>query len=154
MVEKNDLATQIQNLSRQTFDTKRGKIKGSTVIACILLQLDDDLEVVAMGSGTKSLGQSSYTNDGYFLKDMHAEVLARRAFQRYLLKDLESKKYLGKDGKLKPGVLVYFYTSRTPCGDASMSDEYWTGAKPFDLEECKTVGVTRMKPSRSDLPDS
>jgi len=56
MVEKNDIATHIQNLSRQTFDTKKGKIKGSTVIACILLQLDDVLEVVAMGSGTKSLG--------------------------------------------------------------------------------------------------
>jgi len=42
-----------------------------------------------MGSGTKSLGQGSYTKDGLFLKDMHAEVLAKRAFQRYLLKDLE-----------------------------------------------------------------
>jgi tRNA-specific adenosine deaminase 1 len=95
------------------------------------------LEVVAMGSGTKSLGQSSYSNDGYFLKDMHAEVLARRAFQRYLLKDLLIQKYLKANGDLKPGVSVYMYTSRTPCGDASMSDEYWTGAKPIDSEECK-----------------
>ena len=50
------------------------------MIACILLKFGADLEVVAMGSGTKSIGQSSYTNDGYFLKDMHAEVLAKRAF--------------------------------------------------------------------------
>ena len=31
MVEKNDLATQIQNLSFQAFDTKKGKIKVSRV---------------------------------------------------------------------------------------------------------------------------
>ena len=49
---------------------------------------------------------------------------------------------------------MYLYTSRTPCGDASMSNEFWTGAKPFDSEEYKTQGVTRMKPGRSDLPDS
>lgn len=89
MVEMKNLAIQIQNLSHQTFEQKKGRIRGNTVIACIIFQQDDELEVVAMGSGTKSLGQGSYTNDGLFLKDMHAEVLAKRAFQRYLLKDLE-----------------------------------------------------------------
>lgn len=39
---------------------------------------------MACGAGTKSLPKKDYNE--YALKDMHAEVLARRALIRYLVK--------------------------------------------------------------------
>ena len=45
------------------------------------------LEVIACGIGTKSIPKKDYNTLGYVLIDMHAEVLAKRALQRYLVKD-------------------------------------------------------------------
>jgi len=49
-----------------------------------VLQIESELEVVAAGIGTKSVQRRDYSQ--YVVKDMHAEVLARRAFIRYLIK--------------------------------------------------------------------
>ena len=57
---------------------------------------------------------------------MHAEVLARRAFQRWLIKTADQK---------QDGSKYHLYTTRTPCGDSSLivakDTVYWTGAKPI-----------------------
>ncbi|NXG61900.1 ADAT1 deaminase, partial [Hemiprocne comata] len=88
-------------------------------------------EVVAMGTGTKCIGQNKMRKTGDVLNDSHAEVVAKRSFQRYLLHQIwlaashqqcsifipgtETGKW-----KLKPSTIFVFFTSHTPCGDASI----------------------------------
>lgn len=61
--------------------------------------------------------------------DSHAEILAKRAFIRYLLNEManinngDQSRYLTlQDGKyrLNEGVKLHVYISALPCGDASM----------------------------------
>ncbi|NXD74657.1 ADAT1 deaminase, partial [Eolophus roseicapillus] len=88
-------------------------------------------EVVAMGTGTKCIGQNKMRKTGDVLNDSHAEIVAKRSFQRYLLHQMwlaashqqcsifipgtEAGKW-----KLKPNVIFVFFSSHTPCGDASI----------------------------------
>ncbi|XP_010595145.1 tRNA-specific adenosine deaminase 1 isoform X2 [Loxodonta africana] len=101
-------------------------------------------EVVSMGTGTKCIGQSKMRKSGDILNDSHAEVIARRSFQslparafpflqpvRYLLHQLHLAASLKEDSifipgtqrgqwKLRPDLLFVFFSSHTPCGDASI----------------------------------
>ncbi|NXK45502.1 ADAT1 deaminase, partial [Chauna torquata] len=88
-------------------------------------------EVVAMGTGTKCIGQNKMRKTGDILNDSHAEIVAKRSFQRYLLHQIclaascqqrsifipgtETGKW-----KLKPNTVFVFFSSHTPCGDASI----------------------------------
>ncbi|KAM8985615.1 tRNA-specific adenosine deaminase 1 isoform 2-T2 [Ara ararauna] len=88
-------------------------------------------EVVAMGTGTKCIGQNKMRKTGDVLNDSHAEIVAKRSFQRYLLHQMwlaashqqcsifipgtETGKW-----KLKPNIIFVFFSSHTPCGDASI----------------------------------
>ncbi|NXK12243.1 ADAT1 deaminase, partial [Herpetotheres cachinnans] len=88
-------------------------------------------EVVAMGTGTKCIGQNKMRKTGDILNDSHAEIVAKRSFQRYLLHQMwlaasrqqcsifipgtETGKW-----KLKPNIIFVFFSSHTPCGDASI----------------------------------
>ncbi|XP_066569992.1 tRNA-specific adenosine deaminase 1 isoform X2 [Amia ocellicauda] len=68
---------------------------------------------------------------GNILNDSHAEVVARRGFIRYLTEQLRGA-LKGQDSgifspgtersrwRLRPGVSFIFFTSHTPCGDASI----------------------------------
>ncbi|ELK36164.1 PREDICTED: tRNA-specific adenosine deaminase 1 [Myotis davidii] len=88
-------------------------------------------EVVSMGTGTKCIGQSKMSKSGDILNDSHAEVIARRSFQRYLLHQLHLAATLKEDSifipgtqrglwKLRPDLSFLFFSSHTPCGDASI----------------------------------
>ncbi|XP_053305349.1 tRNA-specific adenosine deaminase 1 [Spea bombifrons] len=88
-------------------------------------------KVVAMGTGTKCIGQSKIRKTGDVLQDSHAEIIAKRSFQRYLLHQLSLTMSKAPDcvfisgseeGKwiLKPEISFVFFTSHTPCGDASI----------------------------------
>ncbi|XP_042086687.1 tRNA-specific adenosine deaminase 1 isoform X6 [Ovis aries] len=88
-------------------------------------------EVVSMGTGTKCIGQSKMRKSGDILNDSHAEVIARRSFQRYLLHQLHLAAALKEESiflpgsqrglwKLRPDLLFVFFSSHTPCGDASI----------------------------------
>ncbi|KAM7100792.1 tRNA-specific adenosine deaminase 1 isoform 4-T4 [Ciconia maguari] len=88
-------------------------------------------EVVAMGTGTKCIGQNKMRKTGDILNDSHAEIVAKRSFQRYLLHQMwlaashqqcsifipgtETGKWI-----LKPNIIFVFFSSHTPCGDASI----------------------------------
>ncbi|KAM6300396.1 tRNA-specific adenosine deaminase 1 [Aegotheles albertisi] len=88
-------------------------------------------EVVAMGTGTKCIGQNKMRKTGDILNDSHAEIVAKRSFQRYLLHQMwlaashqqcsifipgtETGKW-----KVKPNTIFVFFSSHTPCGDASI----------------------------------
>ncbi|KAM8945971.1 tRNA-specific adenosine deaminase 1, partial [Pelodytes ibericus] len=88
-------------------------------------------KVVAMGTGTKCVGQAKLLKTGDILQDSHAEVVAKRSFQRYLQYQLSLAPSKSQDcvfipgtnkGKwiLKPEISFVFFTSHTPCGDASI----------------------------------
>ncbi|XP_076989194.1 tRNA-specific adenosine deaminase 1 isoform X2 [Tamandua tetradactyla] len=88
-------------------------------------------EVVSMGTGTKCIGQSKMRKSGDILNDSHAEIIARRSFQRYLLHQLQLAASLKEDSifvpgtqrgqwKLRPDLFFVFFSSHTPCGDASI----------------------------------
>ncbi|NWI08443.1 ADAT1 deaminase, partial [Crypturellus soui] len=88
-------------------------------------------EVVAMGTGTKCIGENKMRKTGDILNDSHAEIVAKRSFQRYLLHQMHlavSNQQCSifipgaKTGKwkLKPNVIFIFFSSHTPCGDASI----------------------------------
>ncbi|XP_040895033.1 tRNA-specific adenosine deaminase 1 [Toxotes jaculatrix] len=88
-------------------------------------------EVVSMGTGTKCVGQTLMSPRGDILNDSHAEVIARRGCIRYLIQELH-RAVSGEDSsvfgpadqtgkwRLQPGVSFLFFTSHTPCGDASI----------------------------------
>ncbi|XP_066098387.1 tRNA-specific adenosine deaminase 1 isoform X3 [Saccopteryx bilineata] len=94
-------------------------------------QMQVTKEVVSMGTGTKCIGQSKMRKSGDILNDSHAEVIARRSLQRYLLHQLHLAAVLKEDSifvpgtqrglwKLRPDLLFVFFSSHTPCGDASI----------------------------------
>ena len=49
----------------------------------------DDLLVLVVATGTKCVDGSKLSSNGQALNDSHAEVLARRAFKRFLLEQVK-----------------------------------------------------------------
>lgn len=66
----------------------------------------DDAKVVAIGTGTKCFSDKLKDKNGTILHDMHAEVLARRSFIRFLCDQLKA---LVDDSKL---TVVYRSTKK------------------------------------------
>ena len=70
--------------------------------------------------------KKEYNQQGYVVIDMHAEVLARRALLRYLIKDASgpanflTKSVDGNQFTFNTRKRLHLFTSRTPCGDSSM----------------------------------
>ncbi|XP_066148455.1 tRNA-specific adenosine deaminase 1 [Euwallacea fornicatus] len=122
--------SQIAKLSLDRFKTlpKTGKPKETewTVLSTIVKQQDYQLEVVALGTGSKCIGRSKLCPRGTVINDSHAEVMCRRAFVCYLYSELnlessifnfnkEKKQYV-----LKPNLEFHFFTTYVPCGDAAI----------------------------------
>lgn len=106
-----------------------------TVLAGII-QVDEETKVnkvVSLGTGLKCLPLSAYSKGqlGHQLvRDMHAEVLARRGLVAYLCQELQQARddsslvieKRSEDGLfgVRTGVRFVMYISQAPCGDASM----------------------------------
>jgi hypothetical protein len=118
-----------------------------TCMATIVAHFADDgsLKVLSMGVGTKFLSTEIIEQEqqskeyGLRVRDMHAEVLARRSFRARLtteiLNDLKGSTMLPSERILKrsprseddsvqfslrDGVTLHLYTSSAPCGNATV----------------------------------
>ncbi|ANB15960.1 Tad1p [Sugiyamaella lignohabitans] len=94
---------------------------------------------VSLATGVKAIPNASLPKcHGMVLHDMHAEILAIRGFNRFLLEEclkaveqrsdyiLYDKQRHSEDGSrymffAKSKLKIYLYVSEAPCGDASMS---------------------------------
>lgn len=121
-----------------------------TVIAGIVVETEEKSQCVALASGVKALPWSVVQKYGdSVIHDMHAEILALRAFNRYLLETHAS-------GFRK----IHLVVSHAPCGDASMSligpqwegtaVEYAANSVVRGRSAPGMVGCVRTKPGRAD----
>ena len=110
-----------------------------TVLSAFVLQdhKAKKFEVIALGTGTKCLGQSEISDLGDLVHDSHAEVIAKRAFVLYLMDQAKrtfegQKSILEKQDpnqqkcflKLSADFDIYFYSSFPPCGDATIGKKH------------------------------
>lgn len=108
--------------------------------------------VLSLATGSKCVGARDMRPDGCVLNDSHAEVLARRAFKLYVLREIAAHRtrccseaggapstpatarcgfgILRHDERTQPGsftlrrgVSLHMYISDSPCGDASVYDD-------------------------------
>ncbi|GFN93039.1 tRNA-specific adenosine deaminase 1-like [Plakobranchus ocellatus] len=134
------LADNIAKAAIETYEKlpKRGKpqqLKEWTLLSAVIMKMQDENEVcwkaVSLATGSKCIGKSKMSAKGDILNDSHAEVLARRAFLRFLYEEL-AKAYNGNNSEvfsapdelglcsLREGISFHLFTSHTPCGDASI----------------------------------
>jgi len=128
-----DFADEIASASIALFERVGGDMapsrrKTQTVMSTFCATFSNNkLRVLSMGVGTKIRDEKFEGNGG--LNDMHAEVLARRGFQRYLLNEMlkERSDILERNSsnndtifQLRENVKIHQYTSSAPCGNATI----------------------------------
>ena len=138
------LADRIAFLSEEKFTELVSRIPGTSeslkkVIAAVVMMKGSSGmgmvsgevggEVVALGTGTKCISGEYISDSGLAVNDCHAEVIVRRALNRFLYAQLElcakdqvdasifERKPSGKFG-VKAGISFHLYISTAPCGDA------------------------------------
>lgn len=137
-IARNALKTYYERIPRKYHENK-------TCVAAIIahFRFSSELQVMGLGAGTKFLKEdvlrNSFDDDyGVRIRDSHAEVLARRSFQRQLsveiLHHITGDNVFPKDYKnilnesmkdneileMKPGVTLHMYISSAPCGNATL----------------------------------
>lgn len=131
------------------------------------------LACLSAATGTKCVPGDGMCSEGYVINDSHAEILARRAFLRYVALEIAGHLRKGPSSSqsgiltpcphspntfaLHPDVTLHLYISDSPCGEAhGYSDgdggeeggRRRTGAKVVSPGEAPL----RTKSGRSDLP--
>eukprot|EP00043_Microstomoeca_roanoka_P007959 m.76723 g.76723 ORF g.76723 m.76723 type:complete len:439 (+) comp14039_c0_seq1:95-1411(+) len=152
---------------------KQGKPQADTewtVLAAFILQIANrELKTVALATGSKCIGLDLLDSSGHVVIDSHAEVLARRALQRYFCHQAEMAlsgcaeseffEIISTDQhhqrlRQRENCKLHLYISQTPCGDAAIFEE-----EMKEAEEAQTKanvvdavsGENAQKRSKLDL---
>ncbi|PFH56820.1 hypothetical protein XA68_15945 [Ophiocordyceps unilateralis] len=136
---------------------------------------------LALATGMKCLPVARLESAvGNVLHDWHAEVLALRTFNRFVLDECLSlsrgddsatnivvfaSDHTAPPFRIRPGVKLHMYCSEAPCGDASMElvmaaqhdATPWDDPSPADSPlpgrgHFSRLGIVRRKPARADAP--
>ena len=128
------LSARIRNATFQAYDKLNNGGKPQThewtVLASIVLEKKGNLEVVCMATGTKCVGAKAQSPEGFVVNDCHAEVLCRRSFIHYLIKEIQKHRSGDVDCVVEPcegdfhlqvkrDYHFYMYISQSPCGYGS-----------------------------------
>lgn len=166
-----ELANKISDICLDFFNKlpKTGKPNEKEwTILSVIIQIDrkNVMNVVALGTGTKCLGSDKLSELGDILNDSHAEIVCRRNFLRYLMDQMLQTKsgsiFIFKDNTQKfeliEGIHFHFFTTASPCGDASIftidSEIKENEENEPAFKKPKVEGFTGAKvldPSSSDL---
>lgn len=149
--------------------TRRNGVEEWTVLAGFVGIFPTSIDLISITTGVKSTPNDLISKEGRILHDCHAEILAVRGFNRFLVNEclkvndgIESD-YLIKDGKfkLREGIEFALFVSEAPCGDCSLESLYTEGSEDWEEEESdiirgrfnyKLKGRIRTKPGRRDSP--
>lgn len=106
---------------------------GRKIVATVLMKTptDDYGRAVAVGTGNRCVRGEYLVTNGKVIFDSHAEVIARRSFLNFLIKQVEFYKtkeqesIFEKDTEsdylvVKPGITFHLYISTAPCGDGAL----------------------------------
>lgn len=126
-----------------------------TVLASIILEEQDQFSVVCLATGTKCVGTSSLSKEGFVVNDCHAEVLCKRAFTHYLISEIKIfqtrpaisifKSCSGSSKlQLKEGVHFHMYISQSPCGYGSEYAEKEGKRKAVEISNAKQRNSKRV----------
>ncbi|CAM9024747.1 hypothetical protein WICANDRAFT_97105 [Wickerhamomyces anomalus NRRL Y-366-8] len=151
-------------------------VKEWTVLAGVVaLKNGKVINTISIATGVKALPDATIKShsNGLLLHDCHAEILAFRAFNWFVIQEclkvsnLDRSDYFEfNDGhfNLKDGIEFGMYVSEPPCGDASLellideNDEEWrthtelAGGVLRGRENYTLKGRVRTKPGRRDSP--
>jgi double-stranded RNA-specific adenosine deaminase len=125
------VATSCHNLYHQLSLNVLCPPSSTDVVAAFLLEDEtrDQLEIVSLASGSKCIRGVHLSDEGHAIQDCHAEIVARRAFVRFLYEELAKlsnahakcifEKVEGSEVRMKSNYKVHLYISKPPCGDAT-----------------------------------
>ena len=127
-----DLGSEVASLSEEEYSrltsATPNAAKLKKVLATVVMKKNGALSLVALGTGTKFIRGCHLNQHGDAVNDCHAEVVARRAFVKYLYMQLKhcvkggesifTKAPMSRKCTLKNDVSFHFYISTAPCGDA------------------------------------
>ena len=86
------LGSEIARLSEEEYSrltsTTPNAAKLKKVLATVVMKKNNELSLVALGTGTKCIRGCHLSQHGDAVNDCHAEVVARRAFVKYLYTQL------------------------------------------------------------------
>ena len=154
MCSLQEFGNEIASLSEEEYSrltsTTPNAAKLKKVLATVVMKKNNTLSLVALGTGTKCIRGCHLSQHGDAVNDCHAEVVARRAFVKYLYTQLkhcveERKSIFTKtptSGKctLKDDISFHFYISTAPCGDA-----HTFGTVPDAHPNRASRGLARVK---------
>lgn len=153
---------------------KNGKPRSNqwtTLAAVVMVDKGGHPTIASLATGMKCLSSQSIEKaKGRAVHDSHAEILAIRGFNRFLLQQTRAHDtpflVQGTTGwRLCHGITLYLYASEAPCGDASMELTMaaqadatpWTlrdGTVPKGRSYFSRLGAVRCKPGRADSPST
>ena len=142
MCSLQDLGNEVATLSEEVYSRLTSATPNADklrkVLATVVMMKNNELSLVALGTGTKCIRAHCLSKYGDAVNDCHAEVVARRAFVKYLYVQLRhyvdqresifTKTPMSEKCMLKDGISFHLYISTAPCGDArtfgSVSDAH------------------------------